>query len=294
MYNEKTLAERIKLFCSFALVPMAAFCLVVMIPFAIGIFMTFTNWTGIEDSFRFMGIKNYIAAFTDPSFGGSMLFTVKYVITVLILTNVIAFGIALLVTSGLRGQNFFRAGFFIPNLIGGVVLGFVWNFIFSRVLVSAGKLLNIDAISTSWLASPEKAFWALVIVSVWQNSGYMMLVYIAGLMGIQKSILEAAILDGVNNFQRLIKIVIPLMVPSFTISIFLTLQRSFMVYDTNLSLTRGGPYRATELIAMHVYNEAFLTHHFGVGQAKALVLFVVVAVIALIQVGILKRMEVEA
>lgn len=294
MYNEKKFFDKLKVFGLFGLVPMFAFIAVILIPFLLGIFMTFTDWNGSASSFNFMGISNYVDAITDPIFWTSLGVTFKYVILTLIFTNVIAFGLALLVTSGLKSQNFFRLGFFTPNLIGGIILGFVWQFIFLRVLVYVGGYFNFELLSYSWLADPNKALAALVIVGVWQSSGYMMLIYIAGLTGIQHSLIEAANLDGANMWQILYRIKIPLMVPAFTISLFLTLQRSFMVYDTNLSLTSGGPYRSTELIAMHVYNEAFLYQNFGAGQAKAIVLFVIVAIIAITQVRIMKKMEVES
>ncbi|KIL38420.1 ABC transporter permease [Gordoniibacillus kamchatkensis] len=294
MYTEKKLAENIKVFVMFAFVPLLAFLTVKVIPFAIGVTMTFTDWNGVASSFQFKGFENYIAAFRDAEFWHSMLFTVRYVVCSVVLTNVIAFALALLVSSGVKGQNAFRLGFFTPNLIGGIILGFIWQFIFSRVLVYVGKEAAWDLFANSWLAQPDKAFWALVIVGVWQTSGYMMLIYIAGLTGIPGSLLEAAGLDGASKWQQLIRIKIPLMVPAFTISLFLTLQKSFMVYDTNLSLTQGGPYRSTELIAMHVYNEAFLYQRYGSGQAKAVILFIIVALIAVIQVRAMKRLEVRS
>ncbi|EGL83635.1 ABC-type transporter, integral membrane subunit [Caldalkalibacillus thermarum TA2.A1] len=294
MYGERTLLERLKVFSLFAFIPLFAFTVVVLIPFLLGVVMTFTDWDGISTSITFKGLENYRIAFNDSHFMDSLLLTFKYVFYTLVLTNVIAFGLALLVTSGIRGQNFFRMGFFTPNLIGGIILGFIWQFIFSRVIVYLGEALNWQIFSSSWLADPDKAFWTLVIVGVWQSSGYMMLIYIAGLMGIPKSLLEAAKIDGASKWQQLVRIKIPLMITAFTISVFLTLQRSFVVYEVNLSLTNGGPFRSTELLAMHVYNEAFLYQNFGPGQAKAFILFLVVAAIALIQVRAMKKLEVEA
>lgn len=294
MYNEKTISSKLKVFMIFGFVPLFAFITVIVMPFLIGIFMTFTNWNGSSSSFDFMGLSNYTAAFSDPVFWTSMWTTLKYVLITLVMTNVVAFGLALLVTSGLKGQNFFRAGFFTPNLIGGIILGFVWQFIFSRVMTYAGTQLDWGFLSASWLGDPDKALWALIVVGIWQNAGYMMLIYVAGLSGISDSLLEAASLDGAKFWRQLFSVKIPLMVPAFTISLFLTLQRSFMVYDTNLSLTKGGPFRSTELIAMHVYNEAFVYQNFGPGQAKAFILFAVVAFIAIMQVSMMKKVEVEA
>lgn len=293
MYNERNFIDKLKVFTTFAAIPLFAFLIVVLLPIVMGIFMTFTTWTGFSGSLKeFVGLEHYLDALSDTLFWDSIVVTFKYVFFTLVLTNVIAFGLALLVTSGMKGQNFFRMGFFTPNLIGGIILGFIWQFIFSRVLV--GDFLNLDIFSTSWLADPDKAFWVLVIVGVWQSSGYMMLIYIAGLMGINKSLLEAAELDGASLWKQMIKIKIPLMIPSFTISLFLTLQRSFLVFDVNLSLTNGGPFRSTELIAMHIYNEAFLYQNYGSGQAKAFILFIIVAIIAFTQVGIMKKLEVES
>lgn len=278
---------------TFGFIPLVAFVSVIVIPFLIGVFMTFTNWNGLSSNYNFTGLSNYSTAITDPLFWKSMWVTIKYVAISLILTNVIAFTLALLVTRGTKFENFFRASYFTPNLIGGIILGFVWNFVFSRVLVFVGKEFDWGFLSTSWLTDPDKALWALIIVGVWQNAGYMMLIYIAGLSGVSESLLEAANLDGARFWNQLFRIRIPLMIPSFTICLFLTLQKSFMVYDANLSLTKGGPFRTTELIAMHVYNETFVYQNFGSGQAKAFILFAIVAIIAIAQVKLMKKMEVE-
>lgn len=293
MYKEKRITDKLKVFMIFAFIPLFVFLAVVIVPFIFGVIMTFTDWNGFSTNINFLGLTNYQEAFTDSQFWDSMIITFKYVVFTLVFTNVLALLLALIVTSGLKGQNFFRLGFFVPNLIGGVILGFIWQFIFARVVVYVGQSLHLEIFSHSWLADPDKAFWTLVIVGVWQSAGYMMLIYIAGLMGVSPSLLEAAKLDGASGFQQLLKIKIPLMVPAFTISIFLTLQRSFMVYDTNLSLTGGGPFRSTELITMHVYNEAFLYQNFGPGQSKAFILFIIVAIISMLQVSLLKKREVE-
>jgi raffinose/stachyose/melibiose transport system permease protein len=194
----------------------------------------------------------------------------------------------------MKGQNFYRAGFFTPNLIGGIILGFIWQFVFSNILVYIGNNFNIPIFSSSWLADPNKALWTLIIVTVWQYSGYLMIIYVAGFMNVPSDILEAASIDGANGFKKMISITLPMMIPSFTVFLFLSLQRGFMVYDVNLSLTKGGPYQATEMISMHVYNKAFLSQQYGVGQAEAFVLFLIVAAISLFQVYTTKKMEVEA
>jgi len=223
-----------------------------------------------------------------------MLLTLKYVAITVLLVNAIAFLIAYMLTNGIKGQNFFRSGFFTPNLIGGVVLGFIWQFVFSRILVEIGKKMGWELFSKSWLADPDKALWSLIVVSVWQLSGYMMLIYIAGFTSLSKDVLEAASIDGAAGYQRMKEIILPLMVPSFVICLFLTLSRSFMVYDVNLTLTGGEPYGSTKLVAMYVYDKAFNSRQYGLGQAEALVLFLVVACISALQIYVGKKKEIEA
>ena len=241
-----------------------------------------------------LAFKIIVAVFTDSVFWDSLALTGWYVLATVIITNVIAFLLAYVLTTGMKGQNIYRAGFFTPNLIGGIILGFIWRFVFSNILVYIGENFDIAFFSTSWLADPNKAFWSIVIVTVWQYSGYMMIIYVAGFMNVPKDILEAASIDGANGFTKMKSIILPMMIPSFTVCLFLSLQRGFMVYEVNLALTKGGPFQSTELVSMHVYNKAFLSQQYGVGQSEALILFIIVATITLIQVTITKKMEVEA
>ncbi|MFC0213527.1 carbohydrate ABC transporter permease [Paenibacillus chartarius] len=271
-----------------------AFLTVMIVPFVYGIYLTFTNWDGIAVTHSLAGLKNYVGVFKDDVFWKSFGLTLKYVFFTVVFVNAAAFLLALGLTSGLKGQNVFRAGFFVPNLVGGIVLGLIWQFIFSNVLVYLGQKSGIPLFSASWLADPDKAFWSLILVTVWQYAGYMMVIYVAGLMSVPKDILEAASIDGASGWTKLRKMVLPLMVPSFIVCIFLTLQRGFMVYDVNLALTKGGPFKSTEMVSMHVYGKAFLSRDYGLGQAEALVLFLLVAVITLLQVYFSKKLEVEA
>ena len=179
-------------------------------------------------------------------------------------------------------------------LVFGIILGFIWQFIFNRVMVPVGETLGLGIFSTSWLNDPTKAFWAMVIVTVWQYSGYMMIIYVAGFTGVPRDLIEAAGIDGCTSVQTTRYVVLPLMVPSFVICLFLSIQRCFMVYDLNLSLTNGGPYNSTKLAAMHVYQKTFVSKEYGVGQAEALILFAVVAIITVTQVWLGKRKEVDA
>ncbi|MEF2878405.1 MAG: sugar ABC transporter permease [Blautia sp.] len=281
-------------FCFFALPGMFCFFAVVIIPFIYGVYLTLTDWNGVSKVKNLVGLKNFAGVIQDAQFWSSLLLTFKYVIAVVILVNVLAFFLAYLLTRGIKGQNFFRAGFFTPNLIGGIVLGYIWQFVFSRVFVSIGESTNWSLFEISWLSEPDMAFAALVLVTVWQLSGYMILIYVAGFMGLSEDVMEAASIDGANGWVKMKNIVLPLMMSSITICLFLTLSRAFMVYDVNLSLTAGAPYGTTQMAAMHVYEKAFTSRQFGVGQAEAVILFIIVACISGIQVYVTKKKEVEA
>lgn len=281
-------------FCVFVLPGLFCFLAVVMVPFIYGIYLTLTDWNGVSSVKNFVGLSNFAAVMRDAQFWKSLLLTFKYVIAVVVLVNVIAFLLAYILTRGIKGQNFFRAGFFTPNLIGGIVLGYIWQFVFSRVFVSIGETTGWSLFEISWLSTPNKAFAALVLVSVWQLAGYMILIYVAGFMGLSEDVLEAASIDGASGWVKMKNIILPLMMSSVTICLFLTLSRAFMVYDVNLSLTGGAPYGTTEMAAMHVYEKAFTSRQFGVGQAEAFILFIIVACISGIQVYTTKKREVEA
>lgn len=283
-----------KEFCMFALPGLFCFLAVVIVPFIYGVYLTLTDWDGVASVKNFVGLENFGGVMRDSQFWTSLLLTFKYVVFVVVIVNVIAFAIAYLLTRGIKGQNFFRAGFFTPNLIGGIVLGYIWQFVFSRVFVSIGETTGWKLFEASWLSDPTNAFVALVVVSVWQLSGYMILIYVAGFMGLNEDVMEAASIDGAIGWVKLKSIILPLMMSSITICLFLTLSRAFMVYDVNLSLTGGAPYGTTEMAAMHVYEKAFTSRQFGVGQAEALILFIIVAVISGLQVYLTKKQEVEA
>ena len=290
--KRNTKKYNLRFFLIFALPTLLIFILVMVIPFLYGLLMSFTNTNGMS-RFSWVGFQNYITVFNDSIFWNSFGVTIKYVIACVILTNILGFVIAYLVTSGIKGQNFLRAAFFTPNLLGGIVLGLIWNFIFRQVLVNVGTNLNIPIFKDTWLADPDKALWTLIIVTVWQMSGYMMIIYVAGFTGISKDVLEAADIDGCNSLQKIVKIEMPLMVPSFVICMFLTLSKCFMVYDTNISLTKGEPFGSTVLISYNIYREAFNNHNYATGQAEAFVLFIIIAILSIVQVYIGKKMEVE-
>lgn len=271
-------------FVGFALPATFMWVSILIIPFIYGIWITFTDWNGLAMNINYIGLKNYIDVLKDPTFLDSFWKTAIYALFTVIFSNIVGFLLALAVTSGLRAQGLFRAGFFTPNIIGGIILGYIWNFIFSYAVTDIGKALSIEWMSTSWLTHPTRALMALILVSSWQMSGYLMVIYIAGLSNVPKELLEAAKIDGARNGQIIRRVKLPLIRNSVTICLFLSITRTFMSFDMNLSLTAGGPYKSTELIAYKIYQTAFTSMEFGKGQAQAIVLFVIVTIVSLLQV----------
>lgn len=285
--NRNKMSYKVGQFAMFAGVSTVLFIGVVVLPFVYGLYLTLTSWDGVSLSKPFVGFANYAAAFADKDFWVALGRTFIYSVFAVVLINIVAFLLAYMVTSGLKGQNFFRAGFFIPNLIGGIVLGYVWQFVFSRALPTFGfpKLLG---------TTEQGAMIALILVSVWQFAGYMMLIYVAGFMSVSKTLMEAAQIDGCTHTQSTWYVTVPLMRASFVQCLFLSITRCFMVYDVNLSLTKGEPAGKSVMAAMHVYNQAFTYKNYGTGQAQALILFIVCAIVGVTQVYIGKKGEVAA
>ena len=269
-----------------------AFTLIVVIPLLFGIYYSFTDWNGISSNIKFIGFENYMEVFKDKGFFKSFIFTTKFTIASVITINMIGFSLALLVTRGLKMSNVLRTIFFMPNLIGGLILGFIWQFIFTKAFAALGEATGYSWL-LGWLSNTETGFWGLVILMSWQMSGYLMIIYIAALQNIPQELLEASRIDGANALQRVKHIVFPLVRPAFTASLFLTLSNSFKLYDQNLSLTGGGPANSTQMIAMNIYNTAFKFNNMGVAQAKAVIFFLVIGGITLSQVYISKKGEVE-
>lgn len=268
----------------FLLPTMAAFMIGFIVPFIEGIYLSFCDFTTIKDA-RFVGFENYVEAFKDTTFVGAFKFTAIFAIVVLILINVLAFLVALALTQKMKGTNIFRTVFFMPNLIGGIVLGYVWQLIFDAIFQKFDTALKLNEVL---------GFWGLVILICWQQIGYMMIVYIAGLQAIPEDIQEAAMIDGANRIQRLFRITIPNMMPSITICTFLTITNAFKLFDQNLALTGGEPLHKTEMLALNIYDTFYGRVGFeGVGQAKAVVFFAIVVVIGLIQLKITSSKEVQ-
>ena len=286
----------------FLLPTLIAFLMVIIIPFILGIYYSFTDWQGTGAVNNVVGFENYKAVFQEPGFLHSFLVTLLFTVLNIITVNVVAFIISLLVTSEIRGRNVYRAGFFVPNLIGGIVLGLVWQFIFSNILPSVGQAIGWPTLSKSLISNKDTVMFTLVTVNTWQYAGYIMLIYVAAIQGISKSVMEAAEVDGAKYWTRVTKIQIPLMANAFTISLFLTLTNSFKMYDVNVALTNGGPVsifmnkpvQASELLALNIYNTAFKYNNMAQGQAKAVIFFIVLTIFSIIQVTWNKSKEVEA
>ena len=267
-----------------------AMIMVVIIPFIIGIYYTFTNWNGANPHYDFVGIKNYINLVNDVQFIYSLKITVLYTIASVITINLVGFGLAYVVTRKLKTSSFLRTGFFMPNLIGGLILGFIWQFMFNSVFTGIGKTLGSTVISTSLLQQPTTAMFAMLIVSTWQYAGYIMVIYIAALENVPTDLIEAAHIDGANGWYTFKHITIPMVRQGMTICLFLTLANSFKLFDLNFSLTS---LKTTEMLALNIYNEAFIVNNMGVGQAKAIIFFILVTTISLTQVYFNKKKEVE-
>ena len=274
-----------KYFPIFLFPTLISFVLVFLIPFVMGIYLSFTQFTTVENA-TWVGIDNYIKAFTkDANFLNALWFTIKFTVVSVIAINVLAFCLALILTKAIKGTSFFRTVFFMPNLIGGIVLGYIWNLLINSVLGIFGYDITYDA---------KFGFWGLVFLMNWQLIGYMMVIYIAGIQNIPKELNEAAKIDGASSFNILKNVTIPMVMPSVTICLFLTLTNSFKLFDQNLALTGGAPARETSMLALDIFNTFYGRIGWqGVGQAKAVVFFLIVAIIAFVQLKITARKEVE-
>ena len=277
----------------FLLPTAAAFCIGFLWPFVWGIYLSFCQFTTVS-KVTFVGFSNYAKILLDNTFSHAFWLTVLFAILSSVIINVLAFLIALALTRGIKGTNAFRTIFFMPNLIGGIVLGYIWQFVFNKAITAIGENLNIGFLKNSWLSTPSGAMACMIIVAVWQYAGYMMLIYVAGFMSVSKSLIEAAQIDGCTQSQATWKVIVPLMRASFVQCLFLTITRCFMVYDVNLSLTNGEPYNSSVMAAMHVYRTAFTNRAFGTGQAEALILFIVCAIVGVTQVYVGRKGEVSA
>jgi raffinose/stachyose/melibiose transport system permease protein len=260
-----------------------AFTIAFIIPFISGILLSLTRFTTMSDV-QWVGLSNYVRAFSNPDFLNALSFSALFTVVSVIIINVAAFFLALLLTRGYKGTNVFRTMIFMPNLIGGIVLGYIWQFIINGFLSLFGVTITVD---------PKYGFWGLIILTNWQFIGYMMIIFIAGIQNIPGDVLEAAKIDGAGPFMVLRKIIVPLVMPSITITLFMTITNSFKMFDQNLALTAGAPGKRTAMIALDIYNTFYSRAGWeGVGQAKAMMFFMLVVIISLVQLSITRRREV--
>ena len=269
----------------FVLPTLAAFIIGFVVPFFEGLYLSFCQFTTVSNA-KLVGLTNFYQVIQDATFKKSFLFTVSFAVASILLINIFAFLLALLLTKKLRGTNIFRTVFFMPNLIGGIILGYIWQLILNGVLATIGRTLTY---------SSSYGFWGLIILMCWQQVGYMMIIYIAGIQNIPGDLIEAAKIDGANNRQLLRHVTLPMVMPSITICSFLTLTNSFKLFDQNLALTAGEPSNKSEMLALNIYNTFYgRTGWEGVGQAKAVVFFILVAIIAIVQLRATRQKEVQA
>jgi raffinose/stachyose/melibiose transport system permease protein len=282
--KEVCVEKSLKKYFLFFLGPtLIAFIIAFVIPFIAGILLSFSRFTTMTDVV-WVGFQNYVRAFSNPDFLNALGFSALFTLVSVVIINTAAFFLALLLTRGFRGTNVFRTMIFMPNLIGGIVLGYIWQFIINGFLGIFGVTITVD---------PKYGFWGMIILTNWQFIGYMMIIFIAGIQNIPGDILEAAKIDGAGPLAVLGKIIVPLVMPSITITLFMTITNSFKMFDQNLALTAGGPGKRTAMIALDIYNTFYSRAGWeGVGQAKAMMFFLMVVVISLIQLSITRRREV--
>jgi len=292
MYNRSQALLRQTMFLGPAIV---MYSLIIAVPFVLSLYYSFTNWNGISTRYDWIGMGNYRTVFLhDPDFIRSFWFSTKITFAITVLTNVLGFGLAYALMSRFKFRNVWRTVFFVPNVLGGLLLGFIWRFIFTSGFPVIGRLTDIPFFQQSWLGTEATSFWALVIVSVWQNMGYVMVIYIAGLSALSQEVQEAARIDGANEFQSLFRMKLPMLMSSITVCLFLTINFTYKMYDLNLSLTKGGPFRSSESVALNIVEEAFVNNNYALGTAKAVLFLLVIAAVTSAQVYATKRMEVDA
>ena len=271
-----------------------AFAVVVIIPFFSGITYSFVEWDGLPKNPRvFVGLSNYAKCFRDARFLNSLGRTTVFTAITMVTVNVLALAFSIIVTGKLRTRNVARVMIFMPYLIGGLLLGYIWKFILGDGMTALANLTGNPSLFFYWLSNKRFALIALIVVATWQMSGYMMIIYIAGLQAVPDDVLEAADVDGANFWQTLLHVRLPLLMPSITICLFLTLSNCFKIYDVNVALTGGGPANATEMVSMNIFNEIFSKSNYGYGQSKAILFFLIVGVITMFQVRLTSRKEVE-
>ncbi|ULO06164.1 sugar ABC transporter permease [Paenibacillus sp. 19GGS1-52] len=272
------------------------YTLFLLIPTIGGMYYSFTDWNGLNPNYSFNGLANFIEALReDPDFVNSLLFTLKYVLFMVVLQNVLALLLAVFIESKTRTKGFFRTIFFMPNMISTIISAFMWTFVFSQVLPQIAEKTVMKFLDQLWIGDPKYSFYSIIIVSLWNGVGYMMIIYLAALQGVPQSLKEAAHIDGATPFQAFRNVTMPMITHAITICFFLTLNGAFKVYEVVYGLTGGGPGRSTQVITMNIYEEAFSNNfRYGYASAKSVILFIIILIFTFIQIRVMKKKEVEA
>lgn len=271
------------------------YCVALVGPLLIGTLpYSFLNWNLMKGNKSFVGLENYVKLFQDEKFIHAVVFTVLLAVVSIILSNILAFAVAFMLDQNVRGKGVIRSFFFIPNIISGVMVAFVWIFIFTNAIPNLGEKWGMDfLVNISWFGNTNMAMAAVVIVTTWQSTGFLMMLYVAGLQTIPRDVIEAAMLDGCVGLNKILRIQLPLLMPTVTINLFVSIAGAFKSFDIPLSLTGGGPANSTQTIALNIYTDAFGAYKTGYASAKSMVLFLIVAVIAVIQLRLTRKREVQ-
>lgn len=289
----KKLPKEFKYYFIFMGPAILLFSTLFVVPFFGEIYYSFTNWNGIDKRYDIVGIRNYFRAFQDKGYWKSVWFTIRFSALSVLFSNLIAFGWAYVLSKPIPFRNFWRAVIFLPRIIGGVVLGYLWRFIFQNAFVQFGDATGLSWFSQNWFTTPESSFTALVIVFTWTLSGYLMLIYSAGFASIPGDLQEAAIVDGASPLQVLRNVIIPMIMPSITQCLFIAINWTMLLYDTNISLTDGNPYRSSEGVTMNIYATAYRSNQIGYGAAKSCIFILIIVTITMIQIYATSKREVE-
>lgn len=281
-------------FAGFTIPAVALIVLFVEIPFIMSIVYSFTKWNGLDKVPKFIGLGNYIDILSDKSMHQALIFTLLFTVVMVAVTNITAIILAVMLDSNIKGRNFLRAAFYIPNIVSLIVIGYIWRFVFSEGFESLYSLTNAGIFEISWLGDAKYGFVSIVLVSVWQAIGFYLVIYIAGLQTVPRDVIEASYIDGAGSFRRFFGVTLPLIMPSITICVFYSLSNALKTFDVIFSLTYGGPGTSTTSIALDIYKTAFSENRFGYGTAKSVVLFLMILVITVLQVTVFKKREVEA
>lgn len=295
MLIKKNYKKYMSLF-AFIMPAFVLYAVFLLVPTLGGMFYSFTDWNGLNKSYEFIGLANFSEALReDPDFVNSLWFTLKFVVFMIFLQNGIALLLAVLIESKTKNKGFFRTIFFMPNMISTIISAFMWTFIFSQVLPQLAEKTALTFLDQSWIGNPDFSFYSIIIVSLWNGVGYMMIIYLAALQGVPQHLKEAAIIDGASPFQTFFRVTVPMITHAITICFFLTLNGAFKVFDVVFGLTGGGPGRSTQVITMNIYEEAFSNNfRYGYASAKSVILFVIILIFTLIQINVMKKKEVEA